>query len=115
MIVPGNFIEGSQFTDLLCYDPGQQILQFFAWDPQTQRFVQKNGPIRGVRPNWSMIVAGNLTGGPFNDLLFYLNDPNDRILEFYQSNGQGEINIVSSHHNEPPNHLWSLIVPGNFG
>ena len=30
MIVPGNFIEGSQFTDFLCYDPGQQILQFFA-------------------------------------------------------------------------------------
>ncbi|HSS49596.1 MAG TPA: hypothetical protein VLX28_11690 [Thermoanaerobaculia bacterium] len=107
-IVPGNF-GGSGSTDLLFYDRAAGQGEFYVSDGSSNVIHQLKLE-SGWRGSWSIVLAGNFTGGSTSDLLFY--DPAAGVGEIYKTDGQGNINLVKTHTDW--RHTWSIILAGNF-
>jgi hypothetical protein len=70
--LPGNF-GGSEFTDLLYYDPKVGEGEFYTTDGKGN--IQLLKKHTGWRKTWSRILAGNYDSGGYSDLLFYDRNP----------------------------------------
>jgi len=108
IIIPCN-LTGGTYNDLLFYDAGGGTGEFYSTDGHGHlaALVMSNS---GWRTSWSIIIPCNLTGGTYNDLLFY--DPSAGVGEIYSTDGHGGMNLVAT--NAGWRTSWSVIAACNI-
>ena len=104
--VAGRFA-GTELPSVLVYDSTVATASFYTFDDQGSA-TQLSGFSAGA--TWSRIACGNLTGGPFDDLVFY--DPLNGVGEFYTTDGQGNIRPFKRYTGW--RNSWSAMLSGNF-
>jgi hypothetical protein len=107
-IIPGAFLAGSLFTDLLLYSAATGRVEI--WENAG------NGSINSISIQYlpaklSTMVPGTFFGGPRTDLFCY--SAADRKASIYRNDGTGTLQFVQEWPDAMPRH--AMIVPGNFG
>jgi hypothetical protein len=95
-------------STLLFYDRGAGTGEFYAVDGPAEIDAQYTHT--DWRKDWTHIIPGNFTGGPYTDLLFYAADTGTG--DFWQTDGAGGMARIASHTDWNTN--WTHIIPGNF-
>ncbi|MFD4559450.1 hypothetical protein ACFWP5_34895 [Streptomyces sp. NPDC058469] len=111
-IVPGNFKQGTELTDLFFYDSNSGDALFLASNGKGGTI-----PIGTGIPRWShdfgtFVVPGNFgSGSGYTDLFCY--NAGAGVGEFVATDGEGHLSSFGFRNDLPT--TWSRIAPGNFG
>jgi hypothetical protein len=108
-IVPGTFAPGNHpGPDLLFYAPADRTGEFDRTDGRGD--ISFLGASNDWRNDWSIIVPGKFSDGPYTDLLFY--EPGSGTGEFWRTDGRGNVSLIGGNYDWRKD--WSIIVPGKF-
>jgi hypothetical protein len=111
IILPGFFLEGSDYTDLLFYDRGAGHGEF--WRTDGNGGISMPGETNtDWRTSWAQIVPANFGDqGEYTDLLFY--EARTGTGEFWASTGSGGVEQIGASHTDWRND-WFIIRAGYF-
>ncbi len=106
IITPGAF-SGRDFSDLLFYDAGAGVGEFYTTEGGNLSLLKS---LSGWRSSWTIIVPCRITGSRTQDLLFY--DAHAGVGELYRTDGHGSISLVQTHTGWRTS--WKMIIPCNL-
>jgi hypothetical protein len=110
-IVPGGFLDGSNYTDLLFYDRDAGQGEF--WRSNGDGTISMPGETNtDWRTSWANIVPGSFSDeSSYTDLLFY--DAQGGTGEFWASNGGGGVHQIGASHTDWRTD-WFIITTGYY-
>jgi hypothetical protein len=108
MIIPGHFSD-SPYTDHLFYEPSTGTGAF--WRTDGHGNVSQIGVSNtNWNRDWTMIIPGRFSDGPYTDLLFY--EASTGTGEFWRTDGEGNVSLITSYTDWRQS--WNIIIALGF-